>query len=529
MDIQELVCKLIAFSDDCDGHGEEEGVLLGSEELSEAELCESISRCLSSKLESINFRGCSVDVESRNGDDDDDDDEQFLHTKESKRRRSSLVIEGTNLRSIIGHLSSNDMADFTERLIACMSRRIDTVEELNPSLMNTQANEAVLSGEAPAITLTRDSLAAATVYAQMAALPGALGSGLIHMQALSALIALLRRWKVEITATFSTPTTAELSSSSTNAQEAGSSKRSHGRLRNSKTRKKRLPQSPDSDTKPKSKRSRFPENAEDDDWFQGGGNHGEPYGLEDELEIRPSSSSSIALSSKELLTKGLQLAKEVASLSIQREFMSWSSEARECIIEAITLVLFASSALGQTVSKRNNNLDKNVIELAIAVQHAAAESLERCILIDNGNGGSTYGGSDAFGFDETPLYHTEDLTKLHETTVAILRGLYPAICMKEELPNGEQGRQLASYSASRVLATFLREVVDDVQLNKSRWPASMQNNSISLHASSKPSSDSRDSLLPALTPATATPKSTRKPRTPTSAPLATPPLLRTSP
>jgi hypothetical protein len=85
--------------------------------------------------------------------------------------------EGTNLRTVLGNSGSNQISRLTETLMDCMSRRA-YAEDLMPQTMDTHANEAVMAGNAPVITLNQTCIAAATVYAQMAALPGSLGSGL---------------------------------------------------------------------------------------------------------------------------------------------------------------------------------------------------------------------------------------------------------------------------------------------------------------------------------------------------------------
>ena len=486
MDLPQLVCKFIELDDDeeeedeisfspnADPDGPVREILL--------QLCESISAKLLSSVDSLVQKRNSSrarinrvagndtnyedwdddDDESDDGQEEDDHDQQFLHTERKPGRDSSAaLLECMNLRSVLGHLSSNEMTRLTEKLTACMTKRIDSVEDLVPSTMDIQGNEAIFTGDAPAITLTRIALAAATVYAQMASLPGALGSGLIHMQALSALLALVRRWKVEINAQRSTEMTSPSASASSSSMTGARSSNRSNTIRNNKKRRKRVPQSPSPSSKRSSKRSRLPHVEPDDS-----------PDVEREESTRlvsnndESSTFSITkLSPRQLLIRGLRLAQQLASIPIQIEFMSWSSEARECILEATSLVLFTSSAVG-SISKRKNQ-DDHVLELANQTEDAASASLERCILVDN-----------SCNMGETPSSPSQDhgnVSKRHEIAVVILRGLYPAICMREDLPCGEQGRQLAAGSACRVLNNFLREVSDDIRVHGHRWPASIQN------------------------------------------------------
>jgi hypothetical protein len=113
-----------------------------------------------------------------------------------------------------------------------------------------------------------------------------------------------------------------------------------------------------------------------------------------------------AMDSIQLEIQGLHLAKEVAVLPLQQEFMSWPEEARDDIVEATALILAISLAL--LASNQQNNTDVAMTDLAVHVEKSAAESLEQCTLVDHGGNASDM---------------NEHLTKWHETIVPILRGL----------------------------------------------------------------------------------------------------------
>jgi hypothetical protein len=76
------------------------------------------------------------------------------------------------------------------------------------------------------------------------------------------------------------------------------------------------------------------------------------------------------MDSIQLEIQGLHLAKEVAVLPLQQEFMSWPEEARDDIVEATALILAISLAL--LASNQQNNTDVAMTDLAVHVEKSAA-------------------------------------------------------------------------------------------------------------------------------------------------------------
>mmetsp|Transcript_3560 Transcript_3560/g.9832 ORF Transcript_3560/g.9832 Transcript_3560/m.9832 type:complete len:1551 (-) Transcript_3560:86-4738(-) len=444
-----------------------------------ADLCERIAMDLSQAMEEVGLQNTSRESESEN---EEGGDDSFVRTK-AKPGRPSLSSPSNvdpslcNIRGILGNVSSTQISKLTETLTDYMSSRIDTVEDLMPNTQDTQVNEAVLTGQAPAITLTRTSICAAIVFARMAALPGALGAGLIQMQAIGALVALLKRWKTEVTAAAASFPKASKSSSSA----------STGNKRNGQSQK-RMPQESERENKRSSKRSRGESNREKD-------RRDDESSLDEESLVGENDgpSSVESLNPNQLTLLGLRVAQEVAELPLHREFMSWSEEARESLIEATTLVMCTCSAL--QASKKKCQQDRIISDRALQTERSAADSLVNCILVEPNS-------------SESPQSSSQDietLTKRHETSVAIFRGLYQNIAMKENVPNGESGRLTAATSASKALCNFVKGVADDISLNRNRWPTSMKGAVTPESSTPGDTSSDSDDMQVAVTP-----KSSRK-------------------
>ena len=265
-----------------------------------------------------------------------------------------------------------------------LTHRVDR-EALLPMTQDAAANEEALSSLA-ALTLTRPSILAAELYARLLGLPGAVGSGLVKLEALSALSALIRRWNVEC-----------CGRESLLLQDMPDDFSSISNSRNETSPTKSPPK--------KICRRRGPKRMVtlDDSDDEGDENN----------DSSPSESSPV-----EALRSGFQVASALCHVICQREFPSWSPEAREALLDAVVSCFATCAALKDHPSAA----PAARIKLQGIVQHAS-RSLQEC------------------------LESCSSKPQRHASSVVILRGLYPLLSLKDTLPNGERGKQAAHAAA----------------------------------------------------------------------------------
>lgn len=361
--------------------------------------------------------------------------------------------DATTVRNILG-ISSNDINRLSDFLTSSLGDRV-TTQELLPCTYDDAANEQAMQTTSSAMTLTETSLAAATVFAQLLSIPGALGAGLVEMEAVSALAALLQRWKVECCGREDA------------IQQVQNGKRSRG-----KNVSTGAGGSPNTRPNKSSRRSSgdlvtpVDDNVDDD----------ESDSDESMLVVEEGPSSS--LEPYQLITMGFLVTREISRVPRSKEFMSWSSEAREVIVNTVASSLATTAAL---VSGKNNSPDAK--QLADQVVSTATQALASC-LVKRGSGGAD---------------DSEQMVKQHETAVSILRGLYPTITMKDILPKGEAGKLAAASVASETLQAFIQNTVKELSTGQKRLSFSAAASRRSSIGSSRRMSD-----------AALTPKSGRK-------------------
>eukprot|EP00977_Amphora_coffeiformis_P010908 scaffold2576_cov175-Amphora_coffeaeformis.AAC.12 len=358
-------------------------------------LCQKMIR----HLQTLTFSSDADQVPKKGGDDffsdeydvDENKDNSFLKTrnKEKSSGTTATLAGAPNLRSILGNLSLDEISSFSNLLTAGISDRLDA-EAFLPATQDEAANAAAMEGPA-AQKLPRQALQTAQLYVQLLQRPGGWGAGFVQTSALTALGALLKRWRVEIQDTVNTK---------------GSKKSSN-----------------------------------DDD---------EPMIVDS--EDGDDSENNTSLSPQELLMLGLDLGLEVARLPLHPEFLIWSFECREAVIEAVSSILGTSAAI-VTPSKRSS-VDTSAMVIAQSIVRQANESLADCLLMDctledEGDSETVSGGK---------------LSKLHETLVCICRGLYQLLTWKEILPFGEAGKQAASTAAAAVLEVLIEGLSENLSI-----------------------------------------------------------------
>ncbi|GAX28131.1 condensin-2 complex subunit D3 [Fistulifera solaris] len=303
----------------------------------------------------------------------DEEEECMLHRNVTVR---NILPESTDLSSLIRVLES------------LLSTRVPT-ETVLPGTYDEEANEHALSiAHSPALTLTTVSLLSARMYAQLLALPGALGVGLVEAPATSALAALLRRWREECI----------------------------GRERAAWKQERCDPNEDDSDE------SMVEEEVTDDSFLSPVPEH-------------------------QLVTFGLEVLVPLSGCLLNREFLTWSSEARDSIVDAVVTGMATSEAISSVkITLREETLCRQVIT-------AATESIRQCLVLETTN--------DYDEEDDDGLLMERDLnkaTKRRETLLAILRTTYPSIVFKDVVPNGEQGKQAACQASSYAFELFVKNL-----------------------------------------------------------------------
>ena len=402
---------------------------------------------------------------SRGVEEDSDDDEEMDNNEKHTTRRSSFLQtpqdDKITIRSIMG--DSNQVSELPEILAHLISNRVDTAD-IMPLTYDAQANEEAMSSSLSAMTLTRPAMAAAELYAKLVSMPGALGSGLVEMQALGALAALLRRWRTECCGREA----AGMDSSDATAATIAQKKNKNTVKRNQSARQVAVDDESDDDEVQPLKRLRQSATRS-----KAVSNHSEneddasSYNTNSQLVIEELGSST-KLSPSQLLIMGLRIARQVCEIPLQREFLqSWSTEAREAVMDAVTGALATAAALMAGRTAANNKNQTMIMSLASTVVHNASQALQTCILE------SRTTDDDQEDDDDDDSNSSDNLTKRHETAVSMLRGIFPILTTKDVLPKGESGKQAACSAAAKVLENFVQEVTEDMKTNRSRWPRSM--------------------------------------------------------
>ena len=101
------------------------------------------------------------------------------------------------IRQLFQNATSAQLSTLATPILSnLITHRVDR-EALLPMTQDAAANDEALSATMAALTLTRPALLAAELYVRLLGLPGAVGSGLVKLEALTSLSALIRRWNVE--------------------------------------------------------------------------------------------------------------------------------------------------------------------------------------------------------------------------------------------------------------------------------------------------------------------------------------------
>ena len=311
----------------------------------------------------------------------------FIRTTMAYDNRSTRVC---TVRDVLGNLPSTMITKLATVLADLMSQRVDPLANL-PATQDATANEEALT--TTAITLTPQSFLAAKIYAELIAMPGSWGAGIIQVSSLSSLAALLKRWNVECCGN---------NCRMNDDIHRGDSTEGKSPIKSSRENKKRS-RNMDEEI----------EYSDNDEQFDTDMND---------------ASKELVLTVRELKLKGIDVCKSVATIPFLEEFCCWSDEATEVAIECsiyalMTVSAIASVGLSATKSGQRTILgDDIVILLSTSLQACAVNA---CLTVNDD------------GDRADSIYNSK------RTNVYILRGLLPMITMQVEVSNGQAGKQAA--------------------------------------------------------------------------------------
>ncbi|CAB9508387.1 Non-SMC condensin II complex, subunit D3 [Seminavis robusta] len=415
------------------------------------DLLKSLGKLCKSNQKGTNDEAAGTDNNSGN----------FIHTSINYNNKQNSGVHRakyapfstTNVREVFSDYNAS-LSRLAPLLSSLMMTRVET-EKLLPATQDEEANEAAMSSSS-ALTLTRPALTAARVYATLLAIPGALGSGLIEMETVSSMAALCKRWRVECV-------TAMTQIVGGDKQKKKSGKRASG----AGAKKRRASKSTTTNPIKRGKQGKRVQIVEgfvsssdesDDDGSLDEKNFGKDQSFQIDFEDQNDIISAI-----DLLVLGMQTGLALSQVLWQKEFLSWSSEAREAVVDAVTSIHGTVAALTSSQAARTA-LPNNVLELQKKVVRSTSLCLQQCILTANSSADDDWENDEA-----------EDIggpaAKRHETSVFVFRGLFPVLAMQEHLPNGDSGKQAACDIAKDTLQGFVKEVASDVMTKRSDWAA----------------------------------------------------------
>ena len=436
------------------------------------------------------------------------------------------------VRDALVNLPSSAMSNLPAVLSQLLTDRVDA-SSLLPATQDEQANlEALgLAGD-PAkksMTISRLGLIAGRVYAELIAMPGAWGAGLIDAAAVSALSALVRRWSLECRGREPGAGDEDDDDDNNNSKkkkgkknarkrggqgDAGGKSSKRGRKGDPRKRKGTKgrggagagggggKKTKTSEPVRRSARStvvaKLSDNETDyDDYEEEESDFEEDDHSDnevDEVDMQASTNANANAngnnnhSEQEMVIGGLRLALSIAKVPILKEFINWSSEAKEAILDAVTVAMACSSALlaSPSIAEGGSELRSLCNAAAKSLSHA----LQTCVVIRDdttaaaiaaaasggasseaplaktpsrsanrgGNNRSTAAGAAAIAADAERAMETSQ-----ETAVFVLRGLLPLLSLHVELPMGQKGKLNAHDAAADVLEGIIGSLSDDIE------------------------------------------------------------------
>jgi condensin-2 complex subunit D3 len=353
--------------------------------------------------------------------------QEFQQQKPKERRRGGRNLDTNSnakdaIKSIRLLFPKTKVSDLLPSVLnPLLNDRVDT-QRLLPGTQDEAANEEILlESTKSAFSLTLPAMQAGLLYAHLLNRPGALGSGLVDLEPLTALVALIRRWMVECCGReqYALSSCSESSFTSTNASPHSSSK------------------------SPPQKRSR-----------RGSRSVRVMTTLSNDHEDQDTEERQTC----DILAMGSLVAMEVCKIPQQAEFASWSSESRDVLLQAVLVAMGTAAALfagkrgtGDSNIDKSHDSGKNTSPEKMILHHCQM-AFEECLVVADS------------GEEENDDPHRQQ--QRHETAVIILRGLMHFLQLKVTLPNGERGKLEAYSVTSNILLSLMQKVDPSIMSRK---------------------------------------------------------------
>ena len=327
---------------------------------------------------------------------DNDSDSHGSYTIRTNFNYNQSQNQTRSVRQVFADLNSETIHNFAMALADVMAHRSDPIL---PPTQDIEANDEALTTSA--ISLTRHAFLAAKLYATILAMPGSWGAGFVTVGALSNMSALIRRWCVECTASI---VVVDTSTHEKGKRKADSSKAAQ-------LKKKR--------------------HNDDDD---------ENSALEGIIDDEDDPSGMIA-SPLSLRLQGLELAKTLAHIPRQSDFLHWSEDATEIIVDALVCTFMTVAAL----QSRNDELEcEPVVRLLSQSFTICAANL-------------------AAATEDSRQNEVPTACKSHTSMVYILRGIFSVLSLKIEVPHGQKGKEMAHTAGVTMLKSIIKVVSKELE------------------------------------------------------------------
>ena len=358
-------------------------------------------------------------------------------------RKRHLEMSQHDKFHIVSHIPSSLMSKLPSILVPLITHRIDS-SLLLPATQDERANAEVMSTSVKsAKTLSRQAMAASHLYLELLSHCGTSGTssvGLIDASILSGIAALIRRWGVEL-----------------RGREPKAKNKNGARSKNCKS----------------SKRTNKTQNVDDSkDLINIVHGETDRYMSHENMVVTNDEDEVIIndfLSDEQLIYEGLQICHALSIPLHLPQFLNWSSDSKEAIIESAVQALVLSCSLNQGLAigiiSDDANLTDPISETCQNAVSSLTNGLKQCVkifvtnhLFDEKSDYENYHEFVKTNKRITPSRGIRNTVQTNKLIIFILREFYPLLCCKEELPNGQIGK-MAVYEKLKSLLTSITRIL----------------------------------------------------------------------
>ncbi len=386
--------------------------------------------------------------DENNDDNDSDDDNDFIRTTmkyNNKRKKISL-------RDLLQN------SDLAFELSELMSHRncVDDDDD-NDDDNNKHTSESW--------TVSTTALMAGRLFVELSAMSGSWGIGWIDVGIMRNLEALVRRWGDECKG--QKKVGGRKSDASNSSRSRSASLSSEGMLEiptsiplassdNQSTRR-------DPSLRRSIKRSRT--QRIDDDDFQSANDIGNKKKSSRDNSYRSSDfvESAWSLNHGSLKMYGLQLAHSLSNALSNAEYVNWSKDARDAILDASISAFGISCALSisplstsRKGAEKNTRTNEQEVEYSSDLIKVLGDAIKMCIV--NYSRPKATPSSYDLDDNDSPVAPSTATSPSEEIVVLFLRGFYPLLTCQVDLPNGFRGKAAAFTFASSLTVDVLKHL-----------------------------------------------------------------------